>query len=163
MCILTNCFFHFWIWWVWGLFYFVAHSSTRITLYILFLKNNLSCRGSYTLRGFVVPSDRTRGNGHKMKHRKFHLNTRKNFFTLRVTGTGCPEELWHLLPWTYSKPTWTQSCVACSRWPWFSTSVVLDNLQRSLPTPTMLWFCDFSSFQNTFLLETFRILCRLQI
>jgi len=40
----------------------------------------------------VVPSARTRGNGHKLQQRKFHLNMRKNFFTLRVT------EPWARLP-----------------------------------------------------------------
>jgi len=40
----------------------------------------------------VVPSDMTRGNGHKLKHWKFRLNTRKNFFPLREM------EPWHRLP-----------------------------------------------------------------
>ena len=40
----------------------------------------------------VVPSERTRGNGHKLKHRKLHLSTREKFFALRVT------EHWNRLP-----------------------------------------------------------------
>jgi len=40
----------------------------------------------------VVHGDRTRGNGHKKKHRKFRTNMHKNFFTERVT------EHWTRLP-----------------------------------------------------------------
>ena len=40
----------------------------------------------------VVPSDRTRGNRHKVKQRKLQLKMRKNFFPPRVT------EPWPRLP-----------------------------------------------------------------
>jgi len=40
----------------------------------------------------VVFSARKRGRGHNLKHRRFPLNIRKHFITVRVT------EHWHRLP-----------------------------------------------------------------
>ena len=65
------------------------------------------CQGDGARHCSVVPSDRTRGSGHNLQHRWFHLNVRKNF-TLRVM------EPWHWLPREAMgspletlKPAWT--------------------------------------------------------
>lgn len=40
----------------------------------------------------VVPSNRKKGNGHKLEHIKFLMNMRKNFFTVKIT------EHWKSMP-----------------------------------------------------------------
>jgi len=48
------------------------------------------CKDSKARRFSTVPSDRTRGDGHKWKHTRFPLNIRRHGFTVRVT------EHWHV-------------------------------------------------------------------
>jgi len=50
------------------------------------------CQEDGTRLYSVAPSDRTKDNGHKLKHRKFRLKVRKIFFPLRVM------EHWNRLP-----------------------------------------------------------------
>ena len=73
----------------------------------------------------------------------------------RSTGTGCPGRLFILLLWRYSRPAWTRSCAAYCRWSCFGRGIGLADPQRSLPTPTILWFCNIRgkrSFQLFFFL-----------
>jgi len=88
----------------------------------------------------VVPSNRTRGNGHKLSHRKFRLNMRKNFFPLRVT------EPWPRLPREVVESPSLEifqpllDAVLCSvLWvTLLGQGFGLGDPQRSLPTPNIL-------------------------
>ncbi|KAK4827403.1 hypothetical protein QYF61_017808 [Mycteria americana] len=62
------------------------------------------------------------------------------FFTVVVTstGTGCPERLWSLPCWRYSKAVKTQSWATGSRCPCLSRGFGQSDLQISLPTSIIL-------------------------
>ncbi|PKU42973.1 hypothetical protein llap_6734 [Limosa lapponica baueri] len=101
----------------------------------------------------VVPSGRTRGNGHKLEYKKFHLNTKRNFFTLRVAEhwDRLPRGVVECLLWRHSKPAWTCSCATFSRWTYSGRAIGLDDLQRSLPTPYhSVILCDSVEYKHCF-------------
>lgn len=67
----------------------------------------------------VVPVERTRGDGHKLRRRKFCLNRRKQTFSLwgwPWTAMLYPHRLWSFRSWSYSKPSWAQPAETCCRW-----------------------------------------------
>jgi len=88
----------------------------------------------------VVPRNRTRGNGHKMKQRKFQLNTRKNFFPLRVMehGNRLPTEVVES-PSLEIFNTQLDKVLCSLLWvTLLHQGAGLDDPQRSLLTPTIL-------------------------
>jgi len=88
----------------------------------------------------VVPRDRTRGDGHKLKQRKFQLNMRKNFFTLRVTEhrNRLPREVVESPSLEIFK-TLLDTILCSMLWVTLLWQVFgLGDPQRSLPTPNIL-------------------------
>ena len=71
-----------------------SHEKRKLRGDLICVCNYLKCGRQRDMANLfsVVCGDRTRGNGHKLEHRKFHTNVRRNFFTVRVM------EHWNSLP-----------------------------------------------------------------
>lgn len=92
----------------------------------------------------VLHSQRKGSNGHKWKHRKFHLNVR-GFFVFQLwewlnAGKGCPERLWSLHLGEIQDQTGYGPKQSALANPALSREVWIDDVQRSLSTTAILWF-----------------------
>ena len=93
----------------------------------------------------VMHSNKTKSNGLKLVHRKSSIQTCGRTYLQQgwpSIGIGCPERLWHLLQWRYSRPIWLPTCVTYCRVPAVAGGAELNDLLRFLPAPAILWFCN---------------------
>ena len=73
-------------------------------------------------RARLFSSDRNRGNGHKLEHKRLHVNISKPFFTVRVTQHGhrLPRKVVQSPSLEIFKGIWTKSWAMGSAWPLLS-------------------------------------------
>ena len=117
------------------------HSATIFILIHIYRKNSPYCIHSITAHYIFLKGNKL-GTNWGTGSSVWTWGRTSSLWGWRSTGTGCPGRLWSLLLWRYSRVTRTRSCAACCRWPCFGRRVGLDDPQRSLPTPTILWFYD---------------------
>lgn len=95
--------------------------------------------------GQAIFSAGTRGNVHKLEHRRFPVNIRKQFCAVCVwlsAGTGCPERLWNFLLGAFQKLPGCGPGYPCLRIPLLGQSVGPDNWPPKVPhNLILLWFC----------------------
>ena len=112
-----------------------------VSVRVLLMFVNTWREGTRRARLFsVVPSDRTRGNGHKPKHGRFPPNTRKTFFTVMVM------EHWHRLAGEVVGAT------GC-RWPCLSTGLDQMTLRCPFQPQPSLTLWSATTGKDSFLLN----------
>lgn len=111
----------------------------------------------------LVSSNRRRGRGHKLKHRKFYLNIRKIFFTVRMTKhwNQLPRQFMELPSLKMSKSNCTcfSACPRLYCGPCFEQGERLKDLQRFLAYSVVLCDAGQGNKQGKFINQESRGAC----
>jgi len=97
-------------------------------------------KGRWSQSCFCVADDRTRGNGYKLKHRRFTEHIRKHYFIVRVARhwPRYPRQVVESPSLEIFKSSWKWSWEADSRCPCCSRGVGPGDIQKPFPNSTFL-------------------------